>query len=213
MSEVNKAFVIGGFSEDLDFLWGLTNEISRGEHASFDDADSLTWADVHNDYENFAKEARNRAVIGHSGATLHFAGIEAPIAIAIAGVEPTPLHKSVTGAFAVAFNKEIGHDEGVKKTGLTNGFVEVAKHPSSLRIPFRIRKFSTVEMLKAKATDFPAGRFYLPARDDEFGFGDDQKIKDAYWSGINASYLGRWHNSALLQPKQAAKSLNNRLNS
>ncbi len=212
MSEVKKAFVIGGFSEDHDFLWGLTNEISRGEHATFDDADSLTWAEVHNDYENFAKEAKHRAIIGHSGATLHFAGIEAPIAISIAGVEPTPLRKSVTGAVKVAFNKELNHDDGVKDTGLANSIIEVAKHPSSLQIPFRIRSFSTADMLIRKAYDFPAGRFYLPALMDEFGFGDITSVQILKSYGVKASFFGDWHNSAFLQPIAAAESLKNRLN-
>jgi hypothetical protein len=212
MSEVQKAFVVGGFSEDLDFLWGLTNELSNGEHRTFE-TEALTWAQVHNDFEKFSKEAKHRALFGHSGATLHFAGVEAPMVFALAGVEPTPLHKSLTGAIKVGTNTKVGHDDGVIETGLKNGFLEVLKHPSTIQIPFRIRHFSTFDMLVQKAADFPEGRFYLPARLDEFGFGSDigrVVTADAY--GIRASYFGDWHNSAMLHPKEAARGIYQRLN-
>ncbi|MBA2279592.1 hypothetical protein H0V99_04100 [Candidatus Saccharibacteria bacterium] len=206
MSEVSKAFVIGGFSEDHTFLEGFTNEICDGPHSLVDEAESITIAEGFKDIDKLNKEAARRIIFAHSAANMVIR--KAGIIVALNGVEPTPLFKTIRGAVKVGTNSEIGRDEHIPKTGLTNGFKEVMRHPSTLKVPFMVRKFSTSQMLIDGGKEaFPGGRLYLPTDMDEFGFGSDETVTYATSHGISAKMLPGYHNQPLLHPREAVRQI------
>jgi len=211
MAEVSKAFVVGGFSESKRFLEGFTNVVSNGPDRIVEDAEPITlgWAFANSD--KFNKEAENRIVFFHSAGGLVVR--KARIAVAMNAAEPNPLGQTLKGAIKVGTNGEIGREEGLRKTGLRHGAMEVARHPSTLAVALLVREFSTLKMLVAGGTEaFPEGRLYLPSHNDEFGFGSYWDVMIAQANGITAEMQDGFHNQPLLHPTPAVKRIGELLN-
>lgn len=211
MAEYSKAFIIGGWSEDHDFLAGLTREVSEGPNRFVDEADPLTLAEAFGRVEDVGREARRRIVITHSAGMM--AVRQAGMVVALSGVEPTPLSAIICGGYRVGVNRQVGHDAYVIETGLINGFMEVTRHPTTLGVLLKARAFSTVRTMIGRAGLFPDGRVYLPADKDEFGFGSHGEVDLAQRHGVTAHMLPGWHNQPLLHPREAAGQIKTALNS
>lgn len=210
MPEYSKAFIVGGWSEDHVLLEGLTREVAEGPHRIVDEAESITLAEALANPIKLNQEAGRRIVIAHSAGFMAIK--EAGVIIALNGVEPTPLIKTILGGVRTGTNKAIGHDEYVTKTGLANGFLEVLRHPSTLSIPFKVQNFSTVRTMIDRKESFPGGRVYLPTDEDEFGFGCNGEVELARQNGITAATLKGWHGQPLLHPRAGAEQINRYLN-
>jgi len=212
MAEYKQAFVVGGWSEDHDFLEGLTDAVSGGPHRIVENADSVTLAKaLHDDYK-WNLRFKDAMVIAHSAGMM--AVHDAGIVVALNGVEPTPLLATIQGGKRVALEGNITpDDEHVIPTGLTNGLFEVLRHPIiSAKIPFRVRDFSTIRQMIIYKRHFPDGRIYLPTTDDEFGFGHHGEVDKARQHGILAEMVPGYHNQHLLRPQEGAKLIKNKLN-
>jgi len=198
-----QAFVIGGFSESPDYLSPLTNEVAT---QLFSDVEQFTWHQAYRRRHMLAREAVNRTIITHSaGAMFLHDGVRA---IALAGVEPTPPEKSILRAGKVAFNMTLGHEKGSPIVPMLSNVEEVLRHPTHLRVLGQVGWFSTTERLvRAGDERFPEGRLYLPALDDEFGFGKPEAVARATANGITAAYVGRFHNYPLTHPKATVQSI------
>jgi len=206
MAEINKAFVYGGFSEDTQFLAAFTNALCTGPDRLFDEAEAFTWAQVDADFDKLSLEARRRALFPHSAGAMLVK--HAALVATLNGVEPTPIHKTIWHAKDVASNHEIGREAHVTKSGILDAAVEVFRHPSTLKIPFLVRKFSTVQMLiDGGEKAFPGGRLYLPTRQDEFGFGGEEEVALAQANGITAELLEGFHNQPLVHPIAAVRKI------
>jgi hypothetical protein len=205
MTEYSKAFVIGGWSEDHAFLEGLTREISEGPNRIVAEAESLTLAEALKNIDALNHETPRRIVVVHSAGMM--AVREAGLVVALNGAEPTPLGKTIWGGIKVATNSAIGREEYANEPRLTSGIIEVLRHPSTLAIPLRVRKFSTVQTLIRGSASFPDGRVYLPSEDDEFGFGSNGEVDLANRHGVTAQMLEGWHNQHLLHPRAGAEQI------
>lgn len=207
MAEYNKAFVVGGWSENKNFLWGLANEISTGKFSIVSDAETVTLAEAQRKKDKFLKEAQNRIVIAHSAGMMAIR--RAGIVIAINGAEPTPFLMAVRGALRLSTKSNTEPDfDHVIATGLSDGLREVMLHPSQLiTVPLRLRAFSTLQRLTESNTSFPDGRVYLPTEHDEFGFGSHGEVEVALEHGIVARMLPGYHNQPLQRPQEGAKDI------
>lgn len=206
MPELEKAFVIGGFSEDLAFLEAFTNAVSSGPDRIVEDAEPITLAYALRNKEKLNDEAAGRVVFAHSAALLAIE--KAGVVVAMNAAEPTKLARTVIGAVKTSTNKQIGREPHVAEPTFSSAFVEVAKHPSTWSVPFRVRSFSSLNVLLTGGRHaFPGGRFYLPSRDDEFGFGRVELVDYANKHGIVAQMLEGFHNQPLLHPNATVKQI------
>jgi hypothetical protein len=122
-------------------------------------------------------------------------------AIALSGPEPTHPAKSVLFAGIVALNTRFGHENEINVSILSCA-EELLRHPNHLRILGRVGVFSTSErLIRAGHERFPEGRFYLPSRNDEFGFARPDAMKRAAEHGVTTDYIGNFHNYPLVNPK------------
>lgn len=209
MSEFNKAFVVGGWSEGYRFLEGLTRCVSEGPNRLVAEAESVTLGYALREADKFNKEAARRLVIGHSAAFM--AINRAGLAVSLNGAEPTPLPKTIFGGLRVGTNK-IGKEEAIVPPKLTDGFMEIAMSPRTMLVPFWLRQFSTLNKLINNAEAYPGGRVYLPADKDEFGFGSNGEVDRARACGIVSWRVQGWHNQPLLYPSQSVAQIHEALN-
>jgi hypothetical protein len=209
MTEYSKAFLIGGWSEDHDFLTGLCREVTEGPNRFVDGIEPLTLAEALDSTDKINRESEHRLVIAHSAGmmAIHTAGI----IVALNGAEPTSLAGAIAGGIKVGANKSIGHESHVAESTVVNGVREVVRHPVTLSIPFRLRNYSTVWTLIEGKTAFPGGRVYLPTDRDEFGFGSHGEVGLARCHGIVAAMLAGWHNQPLLHPRASAAHIKSAL--
>jgi hypothetical protein len=211
VNEIKKAFVIGGFSEDHAFLEAFTRAICEGENRIVEDAESITLAEAYRNRGKLNTEAAHRIVFPHSAGNEVIR--QAGIFVGLNPIEPTPFLKTILRGIKVANNHEIGREDHVAKPSPISGFVEVVKHPSNLKAPLIVRKFSTVQMLVDGGTEaFPEGRLYLPTRQDEFGFSSDELVTYAKIHGITSEMLDGYHNQPLLHPRAAVAQISGLLN-
>lgn len=200
MAEYSKAFVLGGWSEDLDFIEPLAREADSGPHRIVEEAHPVTLAWALDNADKLNRESTRRIVLGHSAAKMAIR--RAGILFVMNGAEPTPFYKTIARGFKVAFNGRIGREEHVPKPGVLNGIAEVAKHPSTLAVPWRVRTFSSVDSVIEDGEDaYPDGRVYLPTHLDEFKFGHKGEIAKARDNGIYAEMLQGYHNHPMLHPR------------
>ena len=207
MAEYNKAFVVGGWSESEDFLWGLTNEISNGDSRIVAEAEAITLAAALRNKKRFNQEAKNRIVVAHSAGMM--AVTNAGVIVALNAAEPTLVRQAVRGAVRVGTEPNIEpQTDFVKPTSLSDGFIEIARHPSLLvTVPVRLRSYSTIQTLVEGEAAFPDGRAYLPTEYDEFGFGSHNEVEQALEHGITARMLPGYHNQPLLRPQEGAEHI------
>lgn len=205
MAEYKKAFVIGGWSEDLPYIDGLSQEISEGRHRFVDEADSITlgWALANGD--KLAQEAKRRIVIAHSSAPMAIR--ESGIIVTLNGAEPTLPHLSIFGGLRTACNRQIGYDESVPAPNLLNSVRELLRSPRTLAVPGWLVGFSTVKLLLGNKESFPDGRVYLAYDKDEYGFGQHGEIELARADGMVADMLEGWHNQPMQHPVTAARDI------
>lgn len=208
MPEIDKAFIIGGWSESVKSLEPLAE--SLGAQGLFREVDIFTLGKALED-KKINAAARNRSVVTHSAGA--FAIHQAGLIVVLNGVEPTPLHRLTLGAFGVAFNRQIGHEEGVRVMGLADAAIELARSPYTLGLPYRLSHFSSLKRLIDYAEMFPEGRAYLPTDKDEFGFGGHGEVDKAREYGIYAEALPGAHSQPLLHPNAAAQAISRALES
>lgn len=209
MAELNKAFVVGGWSEGFRFLEGLTQSVSEGPNRLVYEAESVTLGYALKESDKFNKEAARRLVIGHSAA---FMAIDrAGLAVSLNGAEPTGLCRTLIGGIRVGTNK-IGKEESATPPKFSDGFMEVAMAPQTIMVPFWLRQFSTVDKLINNAEAYPGGRVYLPTDKDEFGFGGHDEVERARRDGIVSWMLEGWHNQPLFCPDASVAQIKLALN-
>ncbi len=207
MAEYSKAFVVGGWSESKDFLWGLTNEITTGKFGFVSEAEAITLAEAKRNKNGFKNEVIKRIVVAHSAGMMAIR--RGGVVIAINGAEPTPLRKAFRGLKSLSTESNtIPDSEHVIATGLLDGLVEVMRRPSQLvTVPWQLRTFSTLQILIENVEGFPGGRAYLPTEHDEFGFGSQGEVAIALEHGIVARMFPGYHNEPLHRPQEGAQAI------
>lgn len=210
MTEFSRAFVIGGWSEDLGYIESLAKAVSESGHSFVDSAEPITLAEARKIHDKFNREAARRVVITHSAGVL--AVDNAGVIMTLNGPEPVSLAELISGAKAVSSNQAIGYEDGVPLAGPTNAVKELARHPSTLFTPLKLQKFSTVHKLIAHRDSFPGGRAYLAYDHDEYGFGAHGEVQLARKHDIAAYLLDGWHNQPMQHPTEAARNLYRAIN-
>jgi len=201
-----QAIIIPGFSESKRFAAGLESEVADGPFALAEDAFTVRLGDALDDPEKYADVFAESLVITHSAGIL--AVHNAAEVIALNGPEPTKLTQTIKGAAKIAFDKDVITEEGIIVGGMLEPALELARHPiHNVKIPFKVRHFSTARHLISYADGFVNGRSLFTTDQDQFGFTRPEVTDFASVNGIFAKILLGKHNHAMFQPRDMLRQI------
>lgn len=151
---------------------------------------------------------KDRPVFEYSAGSIMTSKLRmARMAVVLCGIEHTHPATALARAPRVAYNA-LRTRNGEKGLSALNGAIDLLTHPRYLEILSHIGKFSTAHaLIEVDGGSFPEGSYILPAKNDHFGFYNEEKLSEAVAAGIEVGSLDGNHTYPLTHPARSAAIL------